>query len=469
MALVSRSNVLVLLASAIFVLSAVSWSYPSVYPTGTTIYQPDKTWNGYTVFPTPGEKGVVLIDMNGNEVKRWADVDGIPARLFPGGGMMAGATTRRPHQEYISLVQVDWDGNEVWRFDRTEQVETEDGETVWASRLHHDWQREGSPVGYYAPDSEPLETNGRTLILAHKNVTVPAITDKRLEDDYILEVSWDGEVLWEWLASDHVDELGFSEDARNAIHRSVNWNEARQSADWLHINSMTYVGPNRWYDEGDERFHPDNVIISSRSANIVAIIARSGEIVWRMGPDYRESDGTKEIGQVIGQHHPHIIPKGLPGAGNLMVFDNGGAAGYGTSTPTAPNGRNIVARHSSRVLEINPVTFEKAWEYSIAGLDSFRFLSHYVSSAQRLLNGNTLITEGADGRLFEVTSEGEIVWEYMSPYFDTGPAERDPKAVATNRIFRAYRFPYDWVPQLEKPTERAVVPPAIGEFRIAPQ
>ena len=125
MALVSRSNVLVLLASAIFVLSAVSWSYPSVYPTGTTIYQPDKTWNGYTVFPTPGEKGVVLIDMNGNEVKRWADVDGIPARLFPGGGMMAGATTRRPHQEYISLVQVDWDGNEVWRFDRTEQVETE--------------------------------------------------------------------------------------------------------------------------------------------------------------------------------------------------------------------------------------------------------------------------------------------------------------------------------------------------------
>jgi outer membrane protein assembly factor BamB len=469
MATVWRLNTLFILAIAIVLLPADSNSYPTVYPTGTTIYQPDKTWNGYTIFPTPGEKGVVLIDMNGNEVKRWADVDGIPARMFPGGGMMAGMTTRRPHQEYISLVQVDWDGNEVWRFDRTEQIETEDGETVWAARLHHDWQREGSPAGYYQPGSEPMVTGGRTLILAHKNVTVPAITDKRLEDDYILEVSWSGEVLWEWLASDHVDELGFSEDARNAIHRSVNWNEARQSADWLHINSMTYVGPNRWYDEGDERFHPDNVIISSRSANIVAIIGRSGDIVWRMGPDYRESAGTREIGQVIGQHHPHIIPKGLPGAGNLMVFDNGGAAGYGESNPNAPTGRNIVARHSSRVLEINPVTFEKVWEYSIAGLDAYRFLSHYVSSAQRLPNGNTLITEGADGRLFEVTSDGEIVWEYMNPYFDTGPVERNPKAVATNRVFRAYRFPYDWVPQLERPMERPVVPPARGEFRIEPQ
>ena len=59
MALVSRLNALFFLATAIIVLAAVSWSYPTVYPTGTTIYQPDKTWNGYTTFPTPGEKGVV--------------------------------------------------------------------------------------------------------------------------------------------------------------------------------------------------------------------------------------------------------------------------------------------------------------------------------------------------------------------------------------------------------------------------
>jgi len=191
----------------------------------------------------------------------------------------------------------------------------------------------------------------------------------------------------------------------------------------------------------------------------MAIVGRDGRIVWRMGPDYRESAATKAIGQIIGQHHPHIIPKGLPGAGNLLVFDNGGASGYGESAPAAPDGVGIVSRGSSRVLEIDPVALKKVWEYSIAGTESFRFFSHYVSSAQRLVNGNTLITEGADGRLFEITPAREIVWEYVSPYFTDG-------ANATNRVYRAYRLPYSWVPQLERPVERAVVPPAKQSFRV---
>lgn len=169
-----------------------------------------------------------------------------------------------------------------------------------------------------------------------------------------------------------------------------------------------------------------------------------------------------ELGQIIGQHHPHIIPKGLPGAGNLLVFDNGGASGYGYINPATPNGVNSMARDSSRVLEINPVTFEKIWEYSIGGLEHMRFYSWYVSAAQRLPNGNTMITEGGDGRIFEVTTDNEIVWEYVSPYFEE---ERPTR----NAMFRATRLPYDWVPQLQAPVERAVVPPNMREFRISPQ
>jgi hypothetical protein len=108
------------------------------------------------------------------------------------------------------------------------------------------------------------------------------------------------------------------------------------------------------------------------------------------------------------------------------------------------------------------MTVEKVWEYSIQGVEGYRFFSHYVSAAQRLPNGNTLITEGADGRLFEVTAEGEIVWEYVSPYFGTNQS-------STNRVYRAYRVPYEWVPQLTRPEERAVVPPDVREFRIAAQ
>ncbi len=84
-----------------------------------------------------------------------------------------------------------------------------------------------------------------------------------------------------------------------------------------------------------------------------------------------------------------------------------------------------------------------------------------MSAAQRLENGNTLITEGAAGRVFEVTPENEIVWEYVVPHFaaDSG----------RNNIYRAYRVPYDWIPQLQRPEERAVIPPALSEFRIEPQ
>lgn len=83
-----------------------------------------------------------------------------------------------------------------------------------------------------------------------------------------------------------------------------------------------------------------------------------------------------------------------------------------------------------------------------------------MSSAQRLPNGNTLIDEGADGRLFEVTPAKEIVWEYVNPYFAVENGAR------TNRVYRAQRVPYDWVPQLPKPSERPVIPPDITTFRV---
>ncbi len=457
---------LMMLAAALVLTPSLSLTFQSVFPTGTTVFHPDKTWSGYTVFEIRGEGeregGTVLMDMNGNVLKHWTEVTSAPVRVLPGGYLVGGSSARRGRQEALELIQVDWDGEIVWKFDRTELVEEEGEEPRWMVRMHHDWQREGSPVGYYAPDAEPMVDQGRTLVLAHRDVLNPEITDKTLEDDYILEVTWDGDITWEWLASDHIDEFGFSGEARNTIYRYPGWSEARGTADWMHINAMAYVGPNHWYDEGDERFHPENVMWSSRQSNIIAIVDRDGDVVWKMGPDYRDDPALARLGQVVGQHQPHIIPTGLPGAGNLLVFDNGGAAGYGAPNLSAPTGRGTVRRLGSRVLEVNPVTFEKVWEYSIAGQERVTFFSQYISSAQRLPNGNTLINEGAIGRMFEVTSDNEIVWEYVNPYFTTVPNR-------SNRVYRAYRVPYDWVPQLERPTEIAVIPPPNEEFRVVPQ
>jgi len=448
-------------APVLLALTAVALrSAPSVYPTGTTIFHPDKTWSGYTVFITPDDDGVVVVDMNGRVVKTWTGLSGAaggPARVLPGGYVIAGTGGGAPHQEAPALLELDWNGQEVWRFDHVEQVKTAAGQTIWSARQHHDWQRPSYPAGYYAPGVQPEVKAGPTLLLTHATVTNARVSERPLEDDRLIEISWDGKISWDWRASDHVDELGFSDDARAVIRQAVGYSRARDSYDWLHVNAASYVGPNHWYDAGDARFAPDNVLISSRESNFMAIVARSGKIVWRMGPDYRESEALTKLGQIIGQHNPHIIPKGLNGAGNLLVFDNGGAAGYGSSNPGAPDGRNAIRRGNSRVVEINPVTFTKAWEYAVGGAESYKFFSHYVSGAQRLPNGNTMITEGADGRIFEVTTAGAIVWEYVSPYFS--------KTGDTNRVYRAYRVPYEWLP-IAKPSERAVVPPAVKDFHV---
>ncbi len=91
-------------------------------------------------------------------------------------------------------------------------------------------------------------------------------------------------------------------------------------------------------------------------------------------------------------------------------------------------------------------------------VDYNRFYSPFVSSAQRLPNGNTLITEGASGMLMEVTRNHELVWEYISPYWG--------KIVHINQVYRAYRIPYEWIPQLSKPTETAIEPVDVRNFRM---
>ena len=109
---------------------------------------------------------------------------------------------------------------------------------------------------------------------------------------------------------------------------------------------------------------------------------------------------------------------------------------------------------------------ELVWEYTAEhsgylGGDPARFYSRYKSAAQRLPNGNTLITESNCGRMLEITREHEIVWEYINP---NNLAKRD--GIFYSDIFRGYRYPYDWVPQLDAPKERAVIPPANGQFTL---
>src|SRR4030042_922605 len=101
----------------------------TVYPTGTSIYQPEKCWNGYTVFQPmmhePASPGATLIDMNGNVVNQWKGLDGFPNKILPGGYVMGSTGMRNPRygfQDMLDLVQVVWEGNIVWKLEGSQVI-----------------------------------------------------------------------------------------------------------------------------------------------------------------------------------------------------------------------------------------------------------------------------------------------------------------------------------------------------------
>ncbi|NKB55018.1 MAG: thioredoxin [Alphaproteobacteria bacterium] len=442
----------------------------TVFPTGTTIYKPEKCFNGYTLYPskTVGV-GAVLVDMNGNAVRTWPQFDSFMINLLPGGTILGGQTGRvtkvyNHNHGADDVVQEDWDGNVEWKFGKADELNV-DGASGWSARQNHDIVREGCPVGYYVPGMEPKAEGGRTLMLSYRSGHWPDVTRDYLpRATRMIEVTWDGNIDWDWMPAENFEQFGHSEAAKNAIMRHCRNQHA------VFQNTCSYVGPNKWFDGGDARFDPENIISDDRGTMLYIISKQTGEIVWKVGPDYSMDPALKKLGCIIGPHHAHIIPKGLPGEGNVLVFDNGGAGGYGDPNPGAPDGTWNALRDCSRVLEIDPVTLELVWEftaqtagYPSEGNDLSKFYSRYKSAAQRLPNGNTLITESHCGRIFEVTRDCEIVWEYISPH---NLAEREGLFFAD--VFRGYRYPYDWVPQLDPPKERAVIPPANGQFRIEP-
>ena len=427
---------------------------PSVFPTGTTLYDPAKCENGYTLF-MGRQIGAILINMNGKVVRQWKDFMGMPCKMIKGGhllGSLAARDAAIASQDFADVTMVDWDGNVEWTFNKYDHVNDPDG-IEWAARQHHDYQMEGNPVGYPVPGQEVSPDFQKMMILTHKDVKKPKISPHQLLDDCVIEIDREGNILWEWSAIDHFNQFGFTEEQKNAMFRDPTMRPTGQG-DLFHINCASYVGPNHWYDEGDERFNPQNIIMDSRECNIMFIVSReTGDIVWQVGPDFTDTVEKRIFGTIVGPHHTHMIPKGLPGEGHIMVYDNGGWAGYGAPNQFSKTGLKVTRRDGSRVIEFDPTTLEIVWQCTgeDIGATDAPFATHYfysplTSDAQRLPNGNTFICEGTSGRFMEFTPDNELVWEYNYPKIGGG------------LIYRAYRIPYDWIPQLpeqkEVPIER---------------
>jgi hypothetical protein len=396
-----------------------------------------------------------LIDMNGTEVKVWP-YSGFPSEMIDPkvnggkrGHIFAQTEGTGGHGPAMfnnkTLAELDWNGKIVWE---------------WGAKAP-------GGVANQNHDQHRL-ANGNTLLISKIVHPVPGFAAKEVNDQVIYEVTPAGEIVWKWLSSDHVGEMGFSDDALKLIKSGFSVSGARSG--FLVLNDMEPLGPNRWHAAGDQRFHPDNIMIDSREGNFVAIIEKAtGKIVWRIGPDYpgmHESPSRRvfnhtvprPVDQMIGVHDSHLIPEGFPGAGNVLVFDNQGSAGF----PPA----YLSSFAGSRIVEIDPIKKEIVWQYTAenGGLPVWTFYSSFISSSRRLPNGNTLICEGMRGRIFQVTPKGETVWEFVNPNF--GKMTLGTTEVLTNFVYRAQAVPYDWVPAGTPRSERPVTPPALGTFRV---
>jgi hypothetical protein len=126
-----------------------------------------------------------------------------------------------------------------------------------------------------------------------------------------------------------------------------------------------------------------DLIISLRNPSMLAILDRqTKEIVWAARGIWEE------------QHDPDPLENG-----NLLIFDNQGNRGEGGK---------------SRILEWNPESGAIEWCY--VGTQEKPFESNARGCQQLLPNRNVLITESNNGRIFEVTRDQKIAWEYYNPH-----------------------------------------------------
>ena len=255
-----------------------------------------------------------------------------------------------------------------------------DGNLVWEHRddlQHHDFHRlaNGNLI-YLSWELMPREAAARVVGGA------PGSEHRAggIWGDYLCEVDVDGALVWEWRIWEHLEIENYP-----MVH-------TRSRHEFGHSNTIVPIGD-------------DRIGICCRYLDWVGVIDRaSGNLVYeRHEPDWG------------GPHDFQAIENG-----NYLIFAN----------------RNAQIPRGSQIVEWDPNTDKTVWEYW--GNPSHTFDSHYISGCQRLWNGNTLICEGLWGRFFEVTPDGEIVWEYISPF--TGNEDKGMSVGDQSTVFRAYRY-----------------------------
>ena len=425
---------------------------------GLTAHNPTLTAAGYTLFGNNFSPTTYLIDTAGKEVNSWTSTGGqTSSYLLENGNLLRNTVLPANQREFghngaTGLIEeFAWDGSRVWSF----QMATD------TFQLHHD--AIPMPNGNVLAIAWERHTADESIAMGRNPVLLNPATNREVWSEAIFEIKPDrtggigGEIVWAWHLKDHLVQQRYPDKPNYGIvsknPQLVHLNYVPRTmpgadthiADWAHFNSIAYNAA------------LDQIIVSSREFSEVWVIDHSttteeaaghtggrlgkgGDLIWRYGNPASWNGGTRANQALYFQHNAHWIDSGRPGAGNILIFNNGWFRANGQSF--------------SSVMEIRPKGYGKAqlvWNYFAPSPRSF--FAPIVSGAQRLANGNTLITEGTTGRLFEVTLARRIVWQYVNPVTPQGPLAQSAKPaklsviglngvpdVFVNLTFRSLRY-----------------------------
>ncbi len=408
---------------------------------------------GYTLFAPKHNTETYLMDNAGRVVRRWkSDYEpGQSVYLLPNGHLLHCCFTKAPGfiggGEGGRLEEFDWDGNLVWEFTYSDDRHLS----------HH--------------DIEPLP-NGNILLLAVEKRTAEEcaaagidpslLRDGVLYPDTVIEVEKTGrsggKIVWEWRVWDHLvqdrdpTKANYGDPAEHPGRMDVGARGGRPFPAFMnHMNSIDY--------------HPefDQILLSVRGSHEVWVIDHSttteeaagrsggrqgkgGDLLYRWGNPVQYRAGTERDQALFDQHDARWIDPGLPGAGNILIFNNGNARGYSSVVEIEPpvDRKGRYARAAGRAFGPERLV----WEY--AAKERKSFYSEAISGAARLPGGTTLICDGVHGLFFEVTPKGETVWEYVNPVVREGPLADgetpglDQRGHQWNAVFKIDRYPPDF-------------------------
>jgi len=350
---------------------------------GLVLYDPDKSCDGYFLYNTRSSGEVLLLDVKGQVAHRWtyppAREEGSPlavhfgdhALLLENGDVII-------LSKFLELLRIDWNSNLLWKKEL---------------HPHHD---------------VAAASDGTLYVIVRESEMYRGL---KVKFPSIVHLTAGGLELDRWSSYARLSQMREAFDTRCFLDTyldsalasrklegkiAARIRSARLSPeyyyDYFHMNAVSVLPANR-AEEKDAIFRRGNLLTCFRNVNQIAVLERDTyQILWVWGE-----------GELQWPHHPTMLQ-----SGHILIFDNG------------------VERKYSRVMVLDPVQETIVWQY--VGDPPETFFSRDRGSAQRLPNGNTLICESNKGRVFQVTPEGEVVWNWLNPklqYIGRGKPHRE--------------------------------------------